>query len=51
MCVCVHTCVVVSGDQKRVSDILEIELQACVTCLIWKGGSEPQPSRQSSKHS
>lgn len=28
-----HMCVVVRGDQKRVSDLLKMELEACVSCL------------------
>lgn len=48
MCVCVWLCTHVRAgthrDQKTGSDLLELELQAIVTCLTWVLGTEVRSS-------
>lgn len=48
LCVCVWLCIRVSAgthrNQKGVSDLLELECQAVVTCLTWVLGTEVRSS-------
>lgn len=51
VCGCVHISAGVLGGQKMALDLLELELKAVVSHLIWVLGIEPRPLCESSKRS
>ena len=44
VCVYMHTYLGAPGDQTRVSEFLELELQTVVSHVTWRLGTEPGPS-------